>query len=147
MICPVCARRVQMDWLHHATYSRFHPDNLHKPQNQLPESVKAPPAVVSFTKNDKLVRKAWGHTNCCERPYGPSETTTRIKDAVTAKIGSTWIATQHFEKGDSTSQSAMYGGSCKHALSLEGCSPCAPDDCALTGSRVASLVRRQGAHL
>lgn len=100
-----------MDWLHHATYSRFHPDNLHKLQHPIPVPVKAPPPVTGLTEIDKSVRGAWGHKLCCERPYGPSETTTRIKDQVTAKVGGTWTATTNIEKGYSTSQSAMYGGS------------------------------------
>jgi len=48
---------------------------------------------------------------CCERPYGPCETTTRIKDNVTAKVGGSWLRTEQFEKGNSVSNSAMYGGS------------------------------------
>ena len=102
-----------MDWLHHATYSRFHPDNLNKLPLGLPEPVKGPAPVTELSATDKKVYGGWGHRLCCEKPYGPCETTTRIKDNVTPKIGSTWIATMHFEKGNSTSQSAMYGGSCR----------------------------------
>jgi hypothetical protein len=43
----------------------------------------------------------------------PLQTTTRIKDTVTPKIGSSWSATIHAERANSTSQSAMYGGSCR----------------------------------
>ena len=60
---------------------------------------------------DKKVSGAWGHTLCCERAYGPSETTTRIKDNVTTKIGSNWNKTIAVEKGTSTMCSAMYSGS------------------------------------
>ena len=101
----------QNDWLHHATYSAYHPDNVHKPVAQLPVPVKAPPPVVFLDDIDKRVRGGWGHTLCCERPYGPTETTTRIKDSVTAKVGGSWRTTIAFEKGASTSNSAMYGGS------------------------------------
>ena len=44
-------------------------------------------------------------------PYGPCETTTRIKGDVTAKVGSNWTKVKHIETGNSISQSAMYGGS------------------------------------
>lgn len=104
---------VQMDWMHHSSYSRFHPDNLHKLPPQLPGPVKGPPPVVQLDEIDKRVKGAWGHRLCCERPYAPTETTTRIKDSVTAKIGSSWATTIAFEKGNSISQSAMYGGSAR----------------------------------
>lgn len=100
-----------MDWLHHATYSAYHPDNLNKQEHKLPEQVKGPAPVTQLTEIDKKVNKAWGHRLCCERPYGPVETSTRIKDNVTAKVGSTWRSTIHIERSFSTSQSAMYGGS------------------------------------
>jgi hypothetical protein len=100
-----------MDWLHHATYSRYHPDNLNKLPSTLPQPVKAPPPVVSLTEIDKTVRGAWGSRLCCERPYGPTDTTTRIKETVTAKVGSSWRATIHCEQSSSQCQSAMYGGS------------------------------------
>lgn len=100
-----------MDWIDRAYYSRYHPDNLKKLPAQLPDPVKGPPAITSFSTIDKRIKGAWGHSLCCERPYGPVETTTRIKDQVTPKVGSNWIATMHAEKGNSTSQSAMYGGS------------------------------------
>ena len=101
-----------MDWIDRASYSRYHPDNLHKLPHKLPEPVKAPAPVNELTPIDKTLKGAWGHKLCCERPYGPTETTTRIKDNVTPKVGSSWIATIAFETGYSTSQSAMYGGSC-----------------------------------
>ena len=100
-----------MDWQHKASYSRYHPDNLNKLPPQLPDPVKGPPPVVQLDPIDKKLRGGWGHVQCCERPYGPSETTTRIKVQVTPKVGSSWVATGHFEKGYSISQSAMYGGS------------------------------------
>lgn len=100
-----------MDWQHHATYSRYHPDNLNKQIAPLPEPVKGPRPVAQLTEIDRKVFGGWGHRLCCERPYGPSETTTRIKEAVTAKVGSNWRSTLHAEKGVSISQSAIYGGS------------------------------------
>ena len=100
-----------MDWLHHATYSRFHPDNLHKPVLKLPVPVPGAAPIVALTEIDKKVFKAWGHKLTCEKPYGPSEQTTRIKDGVTPKVGKTWVATIQIERGQSTSNSAMYGGS------------------------------------
>ena len=53
---------------------------------------------------------AWGHTQSSERAYARNETTTRIKERVTAKVGGNWNSTYHFEKGNSVSKSAMYGG-------------------------------------
>ena len=136
-------RSVQMDWIKNASYSRFHPDNLNKLPHALPDPVKGPPPVVSLSQVDRTLRGAWGHRMCCERPYGPCETTTRIKDNVvsvchpcfahappsvralltcmvcslccwnaqTAKVGGSWLRTEQFEKGNSVSNSAMYGGS------------------------------------
>lgn len=100
-----------MDWIHKASYSRFHPDNLHKLPPQLPDPVKGPPPVAQFSDVDKKIRGAWGHQLCCEKAFGPSETTTRIKETITPKIGSSWVATIQAEKGFSISQSAVYGGS------------------------------------
>ena len=102
---------VQMDWLHHATYSTYHPDNLNKQPNKLPDPVKGPAPLCPLTKYDRTVLNGWGHRLCSEKAFGPSETTTRIKENVTPKVGSTWRATMHIERGFSTSQSAMYGGS------------------------------------
>ena len=109
VLCLLCS--VQMDWLHHARYSRYHPDNLNKLPHALPEPVKAPPPIAAVTAIDKKLHGAWGHTLCCEKAYGPCETTTRIKENVAPKVGSTWRTTIQFEKGNSTSNSAMYGGS------------------------------------
>ena len=106
----------QMEWIHLASYSKFHPDNLErlKPDDRvysLPDKIVPPPPLASLTEHDKKVRKGWGHTLCCEKPFGPVETTTRIKDNVNPKIGGSWTSTFHFEKGTSCSKSAMYGGS------------------------------------
>ena len=101
----------QMDWLHYAYYSKYHPDNLNKQDNKLPEAVKGPAPPAKLTEIDKKVHGAWGHRLCCENPYGPMETTTRIKGDVAPKVGSNWARTVSFERGASTSQSAMYGGS------------------------------------
>ena len=102
---------VQMDWLQHATYSRYHPDNLHKLIAPLPEPVTKAAPITKLTEIDKKVYKAWGHTLCAEKPYGPVETTVRIKDGVTPKIGSTWRATIDFERKAAISNTAMYGTS------------------------------------
>ena len=104
-------RRVQMDWLSYATYSKYHPDNFNKPGHKLPEVVKAPAPIVALDETDKKVFGGWGHTLCCEKAFGPSETRTRIKEAVAPKVGATWRGTVGFERGESTSNSAMYGGS------------------------------------
>ena len=100
-----------MDWIKHATFSLYHPDNLHKQPANLPKPVKGPAPVVILTDIDKKIRGAWGHTLTCEKAYGPCETTTRIKETITPKVGSSWRNTMFFERGSSTSQSAMYGGS------------------------------------
>ena len=93
-------------------YSHYHPDNL-KPREQapLPEPVKGPAPLASFSEIDVKVDGAWGHRLTCEKPFGPSETTTRIKATVDPKVGSSWAKTITVERGDSTSNSAMYGGS------------------------------------
>jgi len=102
----------QNDWAHLAHYSKYHPDNTHRAMTTpLHEPVKGPPPAAEFDYYEKTVKKAWGHTLAAERPYGKNETTTRIKDHVTPKVGSTWAATVHAEKGKSVSYSAMYGGS------------------------------------
>jgi len=99
-----------MDWISYAKYSKYHPDNLVKVAHALPEPVRAPPPVLALNDIDKQMG-GWGHKLCCERPYGQQETTTRIKAGVTAKVGSTWRTTESFERGNSISSSAMYGGS------------------------------------
>ena len=59
---------VQMDWLHHASYSRFHPDNLNKPR---PARTGQGRPCKPRHEIDKTLHKAWGHT-CCEK-FGPVE--------------------------------------------------------------------------
>ena len=105
----------QMDWIKkgYAYYSKYHPDNSNRPSlDDLPDPVAGPAPVVSITELDKKLHGAWGHKLSCERPYGPCETTTRIKGDVTTKVGSNWSKTIMCEKGNSTMCSAMYGGSC-----------------------------------
>ena len=102
----------QMDWISYSNYSKNHPDNLERnTDNGLPSNVVGPPPIAQITDVDKRVQGAWGHTLCCERAYGPCETTTRIKDNVTNKVGSNWNKTIAVEKGLSTMCSAMYSGS------------------------------------
>ena len=102
----------QMDWMHYASFSKNHPDNLTKtPDVKLPVPPVAPPPVTSFTESEKVLRGAWGHKLSSEQPYGKVETTTRIKGDVTPKIGHHWGASVHAEKGRSVMQSAMYSGS------------------------------------
>ena len=74
----------QMDWMHHSSYSPNHPENMNKVGNLgLPSPVVGPPPVLSISEVEKKTQGAWGHTLCCERAYGPCETTTRIKGACT----------------------------------------------------------------
>ena len=103
----------QNDWVHCAHYSKYHPDNLTRPDNNiLPSMVRGPPPVVQINEMDKKINGAWGHRLCCEKAYGPSETTTRIKGDVTPKVGvGDWKKTITVEKGISACCSAMYGGS------------------------------------
>jgi len=102
----------QMGWMHYSSYSAYHPDNLaRKADLKLPDPILGPPPIAEITPMDKKVNGAWGHTLCCERAYGPCETTTRIKDNVTNKVGSNWSKTIAVEKGISTMCSAMYSGS------------------------------------
>jgi hypothetical protein len=77
-------RSGQMDWLHYAKYSRFHPDNLNKLPLTLPERVKAPPPLVELSETDKQLGY-WGNRLCCEKAFGPVETTVRMKDQVRAR--------------------------------------------------------------
>jgi hypothetical protein len=101
----------QMDWTRYATYSKYHPDNMERPSlDQLPSPVAKPPPAAEITEADRQIG-AWGHKLCCERAYGPCETTTRIKDNVTPKTGGSWDKTITVERGNSTMCSAMYGGS------------------------------------
>lgn len=98
-----------MAYSSYTSLSKYHPDNMVRPEmDPLPTPVKGPPPVVSFSESD---RGAWGHRLCCERPYGPGETTTRIKVGVHSKIGSSWSKTIAVEQGIPSICSAMYGGS------------------------------------
>ena len=102
----------QMDWVHYASFSRYHPDNLERTSDlALPKPVVGPPPVTELTEVDKKLNGAWGHKLCCERAYAQNETTTRIKDSVSPKVGSNWLKTIHIEKSNSAMCSAMYGGS------------------------------------
>ena len=101
----------QMDWLHHATYSKYHPDNLNKPAPIFAEPVKAPAPLATLTEADKKVFGAWGHTLCCEPAYAKNETMTRLKEGVAPKVGQSWEKIVRIERAQSISQSAMYGGS------------------------------------
>ena len=47
--------------------------------------MKGPAAITQISDIDKKIYGAWGHELCCEKAYGPCETTTRIKDNVTTK--------------------------------------------------------------
>ena len=104
----------QMSWMQkgYGSYSKYHPDNMApREELRLPDPIMAPSPVAQITEVDEKISGAWGHTLCCERAYGPCETTTRIKDSVTNKVGSTWSKTIAVEKGISTMCSAMYSGS------------------------------------
>ena len=95
----------QMDWIRkgHASYSKYHPDNFARPDRDgLPSPVKGPAAITQISDIDKKIYGAWGHELCCEKAYGPCETTTRIKDNVTTKVGSNWSKTVMVERGIST---------------------------------------------
>ena len=104
----------QMDWIYkgYGSYSKYHPDNLTRPpKEELPDPVLGPGPVAEITELDKKMSGAWGHKLCCEAPYGPNETTTRIKGNVCNKVGTNWDRTITIERGTSTMCSAMYGGS------------------------------------
>ena len=79
-----------MDWIHYATFSKYHPDNIaREPDLSLPEPAVGPEPHAKLTELDKK-KGMWGHQLCCEKPFGPSETTVRIKDGVTPKVGQQW---------------------------------------------------------
>ena len=101
-----------MEYRKYTLYSHYHPDNL-KPRVEapLPEPVKGPAPLAQFNEIDVKVDGAWGHRLTCEKPFGPCETTTRIKATVVPKVGGSWAKTITIERGESTSNSAMYGGS------------------------------------
>ena len=101
-----------MSYTPYTLYSKMHPDNL-KPRvpEPLPDPVQGPPPIEAFNEFDVKVNGAWGHKLTCEKPFGPSETTTRIKVGVAPKIGNSWARTVMVEQGESVSCSAMYGGS------------------------------------
>ena len=91
---------------------RYHPDNLKRPEKEgLPKPVTGPGPIDEITQLDQRMTGAWGHKLCCEAPFGPNETTTRIKGHITNKVGSSWDRTITVERGTSTMCSAMYGGS------------------------------------
>ena len=91
---------------------RYHPDNLKRPEKEgLPKPVTGPGPIDEITQLDQRMSGAWGHKLCCEAPFGPNETTTRIKGHITNKVGSSWDRTITVERGTSTMCSAMYGGS------------------------------------
>ena len=91
---------------------RYHPDNLKRPEKEgLPKPVTGPAPIDEITQLDQRMTGAWGHKLCCEAPFGPNETTTRIKGHITNKVGSSWDRTITVERGTSTMCSAMYGGS------------------------------------
>ena len=44
----------QMDWVKYASYSKYHPDNLARPDNNvLPSQVRGPPPINQITELDK----------------------------------------------------------------------------------------------
>ena len=74
----------QQPWIAkgYASYSKNHPDNSARTTDtSLPDPVRGPAPIDSITPLDKQIYGAWGHKLCCERAYGPNETTTRIKGA------------------------------------------------------------------
>ena len=101
----------QMEWVHLARYSKYHPDNIQRPPAQMPSrEIVGPPPIATFSDAEKTLYNAWGHRLCAEAPYGQSDSRTYIKDRVAPKVGSSWAAAEQFSKGKSVSQSAMYGG-------------------------------------
>eukprot|EP00965_Chrysotila_dentata_P106851 3529870-Pleurochrysis_carterae.AAC.2 len=65
-----------------ANYSKYHPDNTNRTADiTLPEKVVGPPPAVT------LPESAFGHSQACERPYGPVESNTRMtKSSITPKV-------------------------------------------------------------
>ena len=113
--------------------------------------MKGPAAITQISDIDKKIYGAWGHELCCEKAYGPCETTTRIKDNVTTKVGSNWSKTVMVERGISTMCSAMYAGSmversCSH-MANEGVGSLnrveLSEACAERGMRATGLSQRE----
>ena len=77
----------QDKWKDYAFYSRYHPDNTHKPKMKLDdEEIKSPPPILEITELDKQ-NGMWGHTKCCEQAYGPQESNKRMmKSTITTKV-------------------------------------------------------------
>ena len=104
----------QMNWEKYAFRSKYHPDNMSRPTDlALPSAPIGPAPVTHITDMDRQISGgvAWGHRLCCERAYGPNETTTRIKGDVTSKVGGSWNKTKHIESASTPISSAMYSGS------------------------------------
>ena len=101
-----------MKYTPYTKYSKNHPDNLApRVLDPLPDPVAGPPPLESFNEMDIKVSGAWGHALVCEKPFGPVDTSPRIKATVSPKVGSTWNKSITVEQGISTSCTAMYGGS------------------------------------
>jgi len=99
-----------------APWHRYHPDNMaRQPDLTLPEQPKGPEPMAKITELDKQ-KGMWGHQLCCEKAFGPGETTLRIKDQVTAKVGGKWNT--QFESGGSNMKSGVYGGTLR-VVSME----------------------------
>jgi len=100
-----------MAYSSYTSLSKYHPDNMVRPEmDPLPTPVSGPPPVVSLSEADQA-NGTWGHRLCCERPFGPVESRTRIKVNVVNKVGSNWSKTIAVEQGIPSICSAMYGGS------------------------------------
>lgn len=77
-----------------------------QPDLTLPKAPVGPEPTSKMTELDQR-KGMWGHQLCCEKAYGPVDTTMRIKNQVTAKVGGKWNT--QFESGGSNMKSAMYG--------------------------------------
>ena len=88
LCCGSLKMTVQYEWQHHATFSKYHPDNTEgKFDITLPDPVKGPEPMVALDDVDKA-NGAFGHTLCAEKPYGPTNNALMLtrQIAITQKV-------------------------------------------------------------
>merc|ERR1719263_513626 len=104
--------------MHYARFSKYHPDNMAKvPDLSLPEPVKGPEPLCKATAVD-AAKGLWGHALQAEIPYGPLDSSLKIRtNTITAKIGQQWNV--QFEQNGSRMKSGVYAGSHKQLTSQE----------------------------
>ena len=105
----------QWEFYEYSNYGSSHPDNVHRKLDlTLPEKAVGPTPPAEMDAIDRR-NGLWGHALSCEPPYGPMETTVRLKQAVTGKIGQDAERGEAAVRGVSKMKSAMYSGSMRNS--------------------------------